>query len=673
MKNKNSNNRINISTDEQSKIIEKTEKFISRASFQHKSPALLIQTKNNTLKKVKHIYPMLSLQNLFNIDDLMSFISRTKKSLNLQNKNLNPNQEYKKDIGIEIVAELKIDGVSFSALYSHGKLIHVATRGDGIVGEDITHNAINILNFPRKINIIEKVEIRGEIYITKENFQLLSNASKYGFSNPRNLASGSIRLVDSETSKMRHLEYFAYHIHGLEYITSQQSILEALEKMGFCVNKHRIISRNIDNIMDFYDDIEKRRGNFPYEIDGIVYKINNILLQNKLGNLSTIPKWAVAHKFSEMEVQTELIKISISVGRKGLITPVAELKPVMLGGVIIKRASLYNKDELERKDIREGDFVIIKRAGDVIPKVVNVVIEKRKPSTKQFIFPTQCPSCNSILIQQNNTVAIKCPNITGCPTMIIESLIHFTSREALNICCLGKKQLKKLFEKGIINTISDIFLIKDYREKILSLNGWGIKSFSNIVNNIEKAKNVSLDKFIFALGIDHIGKTNSVLIAEQCISIHKFRDMITNINLDSNIENVITNIVGIGEKAILSIKEFASNTNNIITLENLVSILNIDNYINDKLVHKININVFSGKTISFTGTLENMERKKAQDIAQTLGAKITNNITKKVNILICGNKAGSKIKKANTLGIEIWNEERWNREIDNIHKVDNIL
>lgn len=655
---------------EETEIIKKTEKFISELSFQHKSPALFIlpENKNSILKKIRHLYPMLSLQNVFNNDDLTSFLSKTKKALSLYNTDVSKDNNINTE-SIELVAELKIDGVSFSALYENGSLIHVATRGDGTVGEDVTENTKTITNFPIKINIQDKIEVRGEIYITKKQFEILSKMSKDGFSNPRNLASGSLRVINTEISKLRDLKYFAYHIYGLEYITSQEAILKTLEDMNFCVNEKRIVCSNIEDILNFYSDIEKKRDALPYEIDGLVYKVNNIDLQNKLGNLSTIPRWAVAHKFPEIEVQTELIKISISVGRKGIITPVAELKPVMLGGVIIKRASLHNKDEILRKDIREGDIVKLKRAGEVIPKIVEVVIQKRNPSSKEFIFPEKCPSCNSNLITLNTTVAIKCPNTTGCPAMLVEKLVHFTSRDALNIDGLGEKQIKILFEKNIVQNLSNIFLIKDFKEFLLNLDGWGEKSFSNIINNIEKAKNISLDKFIFSLGIDHIGKSNSILIAEQCINIQSFEQIIKNINTNFDTENNISNIVGIGEKAIQSIKEFASDKNNIITLENLINILHIGDYTKDNIFSSPSTNIDSstvpiltGKTIVFTGVLE-MERSKAQLIAQTFGATVTNTITKKVDILICGKKSGSKIKKAQELGIEIWDEEKWDKVI----------
>lgn len=500
------------------------------------------------LGKVQHASPMLSLQNIFTKGDLQDYIKKLQRFLGSGEP-------------IEFFCEEKIDGLSFSAIYNNGKFVRASTRGDGLVGENISKNIVMIKGFPEELlikgkNLPANLEIRGEIFISHDEFKKLE-----GFANPRNAAAGSLRQLNPEITKERNLQYFAYQLLNLDVkindrdlniiddnnvnnnisnknnnvfledasrnnmaaenwnqIKRQAQILELLGNLGFTVNNNHFCSFNIKNIIEFYNKTFSLRSNLNYDIDGLVYKVNSLDLQERLGFLPDSPRWAIAHKFPSYQGKTILEKIIVSVGRTGIITPIAILRPLNIGGVMVGRASLYNEDEIIRKDIQEGDLVTVERAGDVIPKILEVDQAYRAANLNKinkFIFPKYCPVCGSSLINSEEEVAIRCPASLSCKTQIIQKISHMTTRKALNIEGLGEKNIIFLLEKSFIKDVADIFFLKKYKEEIAASLRWGNKSVENLLANIEKAKNIPLDKFIYALGISYIGQKTAKILAEE--------------------------------------------------------------------------------------------------------------------------------------------------------------
>ncbi|QXK91710.1 NAD-dependent DNA ligase LigA [Neoehrlichia mikurensis] len=594
---------------------------------------------NTKFYKVEHLAPMLSLENAFSKTDIEKFISRTKRFLHMNNDEL-----------LTIICELKIDGLSFSMLYKDGVLTQASTRGNGYFGEDITQNIKTIKDIPHIIkNAPHLLEVRGEIYMDRHNFKQINKTCN--FANPRNAAAGSVRQLNHEITKSRNLKYFVYSIVN-HNINTQEELLHQLDNWGFCVNKNSYTTSNIEEALNFYEKIYNNRHNISYDIDGVIYKINNISLQKKLGITNKYPRWAIAHKFPSTEAKTQLKNISIQVGRTGVITPIAELEPINIGGVIISRANLHNQDEIIRKDIRIGDYVTVKRAGDVIPQIVDVDKSLRSKKSHKFIFPSHCPSCGCKLHKDQQAVALRCTGELTCKNQILEKMKHFVSRDALNIIGIGKKQLEFFYEQSLITSIDDIFSLEEKLNnmELENTHGWGKKSIANLLQAIRHSKNVSLENFIFALGIRFIGKNTAKALAQHYISYENwYASMLL---LKDNI-----NISGIGKKSIESLRVFFSEQQNINILSKIVQKLNIINAKNKE--HSTNTSNITGKIIVFTGTFSNMSRTEAKFQAEQLGAKVQSSLSTKTNLLVVGSNPGSKYQKAKKLHIQIIDEDAW--------------
>ncbi|QED23316.1 NAD-dependent DNA ligase LigA [Candidatus Deianiraea vastatrix] len=598
-------------------------------------------TPSNNFAKIEHKIPMLSLDNAFDENDVMEFEKKIRKFLG-------------HDEDLFYTAELKIDGLSFCAIYKNGILDKVSTRGDGKIGEDITKNAITIDNFPQKLdNPPEFLEIRGEIYLSRSNFEKLiqtqiENGEK-PFANSRNAASGSLRVLDSQITKNRNLSYFAYNIAQISddfAIQSQSESLELLKKLGFRVNDVFLGKAKIDECLKFYDEINKKRYEIDYDIDGIVYKVDEFILQNRLGNTSKSPRWAIAHKFAGNYAISQILSITNQVGRLGNITPVANLTPINIGGVVVSRATLHNYDEIARLGVSDGDLVKVTRAGDVVPRVVEV-IEKKSDKITQI--PQNCPCCNSVLVKDEDLVAIKCEN-PSCDEQIIQKIIHFASKDALNIEGLGKKQIERFYDLKIITDLPSIFRLFEKKETILSLDRTGEKSFSNMINSIDKAKNTSLAKFFYSLSIRHIGETVSEILAKYFQNINNFLNQITN---HKEMYEKLKNVDGIGEKMVIELCNFIKIESNVEMIKKLCEILNIADYIEK------NSTKYSGMKIVFTGTLTKMTRQEAKNTALKLGFEVSSAVSKNTNFLVAGMDCGSKLKDAQNLGVKILSEDDW--------------
>jgi DNA ligase (NAD+) len=626
------------------------EKFphLYSASSPTKTVGYVVQ---DAFNKITHTVPMLSLSNAFNEDDVEAFLTRVQKFLRI---NHIP----------QICCELKIDGISFSVRYEHGKLISAASRGDGATGEDITHNVLTIKNLPHIIkNAPEILEVRGEVYIDKvdlESFNIEQEKSgKQIFANPRNAASGSLRQLDANITALRPLKYFIYGIGEVSASSthSQDKLLEYFIALGFNVNSHKILVSSKEEIIAFYNKIMQIRDDLPYEIDGVVYKINDFALQTRLGFVARNPRYAIAHKFPAIIGSTKLNDITIQVGRTGALTPVAELEPISIGGVIVSRASLYNKQDLERKDIRVGDTVFLQRAGDVIPQVLGVDLSKRSNDTKKFQFPTTCPSCESPIFIHENEAIIRCENGFVCPDQVYERLVHFVSKGAMNMDGLGKQQIAFLLQTKLISDPVSIFtfLNSETISFLSTQNGWGERSIINLQNTIAKSRQTTLPRFIFALGVRHIGELNARLLAEHSISAAGFLTLLLEIK-NNNTETIegLNNLNGVGDKTIEMIREFCLLEHNISLVKALINLLDIEPY----QPHGVD-SAIAGKMIVFTGTLEQFSRDEAKTTAEKLGAKVASQVSKNVDFVIVGSDAGSKLKKATELGIPILSEDEW--------------
>ncbi len=613
-----------------------------------KSPSLSVGTKpSKNFDKSKHRVKMLSLSNAFDYEDLKNFEKKILNYLNIPNKNND----------IEYSVEPKIDGISASLTYKNNKLILGLSRGDGIEGEDITDNLKTISDIPKKINhqnFPKDIDIRGEVYIGKKDFEKLKDK----FANPRNAASGSLRQKNSEETKKIPLKFIAYtygHNSDKNFI-SQSNFLFLLKNWGFKINEYNRVIKGINNLDKFHKDFESKRYNLDFDVDGLVYKVNNIDLQERLGFVSNAPRWAVAHKFSANSSISKILNIDIQIGRTGALTPVAKIQPVNIGGVMVSNATLHNEEEILRKDIRIGDTVKVERAGDVIPHVVSVDIKKRQKNFKKFTFPNKCPSCGSNILKEFNKLTKKFDAVKRCSSegykcekIAIEKIKHFVSKDALNIEGLGKKVVEKFWSLNLIKFPSDIFQLNFI--KIQNLEGWGNKSVLNLKSSIEKSKNIQLDKFIFSLGIRHIGQENAKILAQFFFDKNNF------INLKNNFDySSLSNIDGIGETQIKSLKNFFSNTINIKEVVKLVKIMKI---IPIKINKKGKLN---NKTFMFTGKLKNISRAEAKSLIDQNSGKILSNVSKKLNYLIIGEKPTlNKVKLAKELNIKILNQKEWQK------------
>ena len=599
--------------------------------------------------KVKHLVPMLSLDNAFTKDDVEDFLKKIRNYLN-----------YEKDTAIELTAEPKIDGISASLIYKNNKIIRGLSRGDGEYGEDITENLLTIKDIPQILHgesIDKEFEIRGEVYIGKKDFEKI----KDDFANPRNAAGGSLRQKDSKKTALIPLKFFAHSIGDIDEkkFKTHINFLNFCKKIGFKINPLTKTFGSVDELIKGYLHIEQIRSSLDYDIDGIVYKVNDLTLQKRLGSLSSSPRWAIAHKFSSEKATTIIRKIEIQVGRTGALTPVAKLDPVNVGGVLVSNATLHNEDEIIRKDIRLNDTVIIQRAGDVIPQVVEVIKSKRDKNSKKFIFPDKCLCGRPAVKDYNETskkldVVKRCTD-TGfnCEFMAREKIKHFVSKEALNIDGFGKKIVEDFWSLNFIRLPQDIFTL-DYK-KIEKLEGWGELSVSNLKTAIEKSKEISLAKFIYSLGIRHIGQENAKNLSRYFVSMKNFLKLCNPDLLMSEI-NSLDEIDGIGETQIESLIHFFKDKKNNKVVHELSKILNIQDFIEKKID-----SFFSGKNIMFTGGFSTMSRSEAKSLAETFGAKILSSVTKKLDYLVIGlsKPTKNKIDKAKELGVKIIEEKEW--------------
>ena len=598
---------------------------------------------SKNFKKYFHRVPMLSLSNAFTENDLINF---EKKILNFLSKDKN----YK----ILYSAEPKIDGISASLTYKNGIFERGLSRGDGREGEDITANLSTIKDIPKKIvdkNFPKDIDIRGEVFIKNSDFEIL----KEKFANPRNAASGSLRQKNPKDTKKIPLNFIAYTFgfeHGLNE-KKQSDYLKKLEEWGFKINPLNKTISGIKNLIQNYNEVEQQRANLDFDIDGIVYKINDFDLQKRLGNVANAPRWAIAHKFSSNKAISKILDIEIQIGRTGALTPVAKIKPVNIGGVLVSNATLHNEDEINRKDIRIGDTVTVERAGDVIPHILSVDINKRPKKNSKFVFPDKCPSCGSKTIKEFNKVTKKIDAVRRCSSegyycdkISIEKLKHFVSKEAFNIDGLGKKIIEGFWKLKLIKFPQDIFKL-DYK-KIEELDGWGSLSVENLKYSINQKKNISLERFIFALGIRHIGLENAKLLSKHYISFLKFQ----NLSKTKNYEDLL-NIDGIGETQISSIKNFFANKINVKVLDELGKILSINN-----AVGRARNGLLKDKSLLVTGKLNGISRAEVKSLIEENSGITVSAVSKKLNYLISGEKPTKrKVESAKELKIKIISQD----------------
>ena len=595
---------------------------------------------SKNFEKAIHRVKMLSLSNAFNLEDLENF---EKKIFNYLNNKTE----------IEYSVEPKIDGISASLTYKNGVLVLGTSRGDGTTGEVITDNLKTIKDIPKKItdkDFPKDIDIRGEVFIKKSQFNNLKN----NFANPRNAASGSLRQKNPEVTKKIPLNFVAYTFGYFESdkIKKQSEFLKSLQKWGFKISEHNKVLKNINELENFHKKFEEDRFNLEYDVDGLVYKINNLELQKRLGFTSNSPRWAIAHKFSADSAYSEITDINVQVGRTGALTPVARIKPVNIGGVVVSNATLHNEDEIDRKDIRIGDTVKIERAGDVIPHVIFVDLKKRDKKSKKFIFPDSCPSCGSKTIKEFNRTTKKYDAVRRCTNegfecekIAIEKIKHFISKEAMNIDGLGKKVVENFWALHLIRFPQDIYQL-DYN-KISNLDGWGDLSVSNLKYSINQSKQVTLDRFLYAIGIRHIGMENAKLLAEYTKSIKSFLKFVNKKKL-----NEFLNIDGIGDTQINSLKKFFDNRSNYNVVEKLSSILNISDLKINKDGKLLN------STFMFTGKLSNMSRAEAKSLIEKNSGSVVSSINKKLKYLIIGEKpTNRKVIQAKELGIKILSQK----------------
>lgn len=593
-------------------------------------------------KPAVHRTPMLSLANTYNSDELFDFDRRVRGEL-------------KTDKPVEYTAELKIDGLSISLVYKDGRLQTGATRGDGSVGEDVTANVKTIKAIPLSVKKIAETDIkdfecRGEVFMELETFKKINAERELKgealFANPRNFASGTLKLLDPKIVAERKLNSFVYYLSadGRE-LESQHQNLILLSKMGFNVNPHHRLCNGIEAVLDFCREWEEKRNSLPYEIDGAVIKVNSLKDQKRLGSIAKSPRWAVAFKFKAKQEKTLVEKISWSVGRTGAVTPVAELKPVFLAGSTISRATLHNIDEIERKDIREGDTVIIEKGGDVIPKIVAVLETERKSGGKKTIPPKKCPVCGSALFRPLNEVAIYCEN-TECPAQVRGRLEHFASRGAMDIEGLGESLIKLFVDLGYLRSYEDIYNLKDRREELIEIDRLGKKSVDNLLNAVEKSKERPFAKTLYALGIRYIGEGAAKKLADYFLSIDA---------LISASSEEIESVPEIGPKISQSVKKFFSDSRNLDAIEKLKSAgVNFKSQ-----AKKIKSSPVMGKTFVLTGSLSSYTREEASEKIAELGGKTASSVSKKTDYVLAGESSGSKLKKAEELGIPILTEEEF--------------
>jgi DNA ligase (NAD+) len=608
--------------------------------------------------KVRHRVPMLSLGNIFADEEVEEFCARVRRFLSLSDS-----------APLDVVAEAKIDGLSCSLRYENGELVQAATRGDGYEGEDVTANVRVVEAIPKRLEGAPKVfEARGEVYMRHADFAALNArqaaAGKPVYANPRNFAAGSLRQLDPRMTAERPLAFFAYAWGEVSdpFASTQFGAIEAMHRFGLPTNPLTKLCRSATQMLAQYRSIEEKRATLGYDIDGVVYKVNDLTLQQRLGFVSRSPRWAVAHKFPAEQATTIVEAISINVGRTGALTPLAKLKPVTVGGVVVSNATLHNEDEIERKDVRVGDTVLVQRAGDVIPQVLAVVLDKRPKDSKPYVFPETCPICGSAALREIDEktgvkdVVRRCTGTLVCPAQAVEGLKHFASRNAFDIEGLGEKLIELFFTEGLIRTPADIFMLqaRDGKSKppLREWEGFGETSARNLFNAIDARRTIPLNRFLFALGIRHVGETNARRLARHFGDWDSLRDAA---RAESAAEE-ISAIGGIGPVVAEAIADFFAEPRNEAALDALVKEVTIEPMEAIAAGHPL-----AGQTIVFTGSLEKMTRDEAKAIAERLGAKVSGSISAKTNLVVAGPGAGSKLAKARELGVETVDEDEWIR------------
>jgi DNA ligase (NAD+) len=602
---------------------------------------------SSRFNKIKHSRPMLSLSNAFNIKDMEEFLKKINNYLN--NKDLKPT----------LTCEPKIDGISASLTYENGILVRGLSRGDGETGEDILENLKTITQIPKKIlnkDLPKVLEVRGEVYIGKKNFKKIKDK----FANPRNAAGGSLRQKNSVNTSKIPLEFFAYAFGAVSPMNfkNQSEFLKKISSWGFKTNPHNHVVKNLSEIQKQHDKIEKIRSELDYDIDGLVFKVNDIALQSRLGNTSNSPRWAIAYKFSSIKAVTKINDIIIQIGRTGALTPVAKVEPVTVGGVVVSNASLHNEEEILRKDIRIGDYITIQRAGDVIPQVVSVDKSKRDKSIKKYLFPKKC-LCGSETIKEINENTKKadavrrCSKEYECEYIAKEKLKHLVSKDAFNIDGLGKKVIDQFWNLKLIKQPADIFNL-DYK-KIEDLEGWGELSVKNLKDAVIKSSKISIDKFIYAIGIRHIGQENAKLLGNFFININKFYELFNPAKRRALL-NSIEELDGIGSAQIKSLDDFFSNSLNSKSIKNLTIKLEIQDFIIFNKKGKL-----AGKLVMFTGGFNKISRSEAKSLVEENGGKVVGNLSKKLHMLVVGDTKPTKkkIEKATALNVQIILESEW--------------
>lgn len=614
-------------------------------------------TPSGKFAKITHSVPMLSLDNAFSGEDVDEFAARIKRFLNLG-----------AGAEIEFIAEPKIDGLSAALRYEGGELVQAATRGNGAVGEDITANMRTVMDVPLQLSGTgwpDVLEVRGEVYIAHADFAAMNTAQEAAgrpaYKNPRNAAAGSLRQIDPSVTAQRPLRFFAYSWGEVSapIAASQMAAIDNFKDWGFSVNPLTRPCAGPGELIAHYEQINAQRAALGYDIDGVVYKVNDLALQDRLGFASRAPRWAIAHKFAAEKAITDLLAIDIQVGRTGALTPVARLAPITVGGVVVSNATLHNEDEITRKDIRVGDRIEIQRAGDVIPQILRV-ISTQKERGATFAFPQKCPECGADAVRASDEkgeldAVRRCTNGLACPAQAVQGLIHFVSRQAFDVDGMGGKQIEAFYAKGLIASPAGIFRLKEKAEIFSNWDGWGRASVDNLLGAIEARREIDFDRFLFSLGIRHIGRGNARLLARHYLSFENLRD-----SLDRAAGKIgedwaaLLSIDGVGEAAASAIAEFFAAPANRAIIEDLTSevhVLDAEPPSADSPV--------SGKTVVFTGKLEQMSRDEAKAKAASLGAKVSGSVSGKTDILVAGPGAGSKLKKAEALGVKTMTEAEW--------------
>ncbi|MFQ6017972.1 MAG: NAD-dependent DNA ligase LigA [Kiloniellaceae bacterium] len=603
--------------------------------------------------KVRHRVPMLSLGNAFDDEAVAEFLSRIRRFLGLD-----------ADAALAILAEPKIDGLSASLRYEKGRFVQGATRGDGMTGEDITANLRTIRDLPKLLTgeVPDVLEVRGEVYMRRDDFQALNERRKGAgekiFANPRNAAAGSLRQLDPKVTAGRPLHFFAY---GWGEVSaplgkSMQEVRDRLTSWGFSINQPARLCHGLDEVTAYHREIMARRPELPYDIDGVVYKVDRIDWQERLGFVSRAPRWAVAHKFPAEQAETVLKAIDIQVGRTGALTPVARLEPITVGGVVVSNATLHNEDEIARKDVRVGDTVVIQRAGEVIPQVVSAVPDKRPKRSKPYAFPEHCPACGSLAVREAGEAVRRCTGGLICPAQAVERLKHFVGRDAFDVEGLGSKQIEAFWRDGLIKTPGDIFRLADHAAEIEAREGWGEQSVGNLLAAVEARRSIALDRFIYGLGIRQVGQATAKLLAVNYETLDNWRRAMTAAADPESAEYAeLISIDGIGPSVATDIVGFFAEPHNRAVLDDLQEQLDIRAVAGPETGGS----PIAGKTVVFTGTLESQTRSEAKARAEALGAKVAGAVSRKTDYVVVGADAGSKAKKAAQLGIALLSEQDW--------------